>query len=295
MVFNGLVMKFFAAVLALFVLFVAQLPSYSQDAEKTYYYIVIKGGKDSYVKELTINNYDVLGGQVKSLEYPVNVTDLIQHGLNNLKFVSSVTDGLSPEVILEKRTKGPKKTLLEKIESRQATNMLGYVETELKFNIVKEEESNGKKKKLTTKDAKTIMSLINQYFEALEKKDVGTIFNLYAQAIKEEKKLRPKVSKLFEHILKKECKLLKNPKVEFKFLNMDKIQVRKNGDRIRVSSSDGSNLIESKPLEIELDEELLAIRDKKNLPKKAKMKLKKSSLEFEKTNEHWHLAIPASM
>lgn len=225
------------------------------------------------------------------MKYPIDIKDYLVTGLNTLKLVATQDTKSSIDLIVERRTYGPKIERLANLNSENLRAKDKYFESAVQFNLLLPKDSDSIKES-SVGDEKEILSLIKNYFQAFQDKDLGAINSYYAKSLKLESKLRPKLASYFKSLLKQEGRLLLNTDLQITCQPLNNIAVMVDGSWAVATAKDNSNLIESNNWQVKGNPTLLGIQNPIPKEKKVSIKLKKSALKFVKTDGTWSLAIP---
>ncbi len=303
--------------------------SLANENDKEYFFLVVEG-KGLPVREILVNGVNVLGGSVISLSMPINVTPMIRHGLNEIKVrcVSHNAEGLV--TIMEKRTIGPKKFEIVRMALPPNESNGQEITKDLAFNV-DPAPLPPKKIELAEKDREKILSLVSEYYSALNTKNPAKLKGLYSSALKEEERIFPEGAEFFTKVLNKEIALLKRKEIKMNPFSIDNIMMEQENDKIKVLRKDRKAMMESNEIEVALEPFLSEVtpktpdtakRGKSGKTKKidkqskrpevpaavakvvdpdeqgdkletnAKQRLLTTTLLFRKIGGQWHLALP---
>lgn len=277
-------------------------------AGREYFFLVIQGqGKP--VREVQLNGVNVLGGSVQFLSMPINVSNQIKPGLNEVKvrYVSHETEGLV--TIMEKRTSGPKRTELAKLVLPPNHSEGKEIVKELAFNVDPAPPPPATIE-LSQDDRKKILALVENYHAALKSKSAARLKALYAPALKEEQRIFPEGAEFFARVLNKEIALMRRKEIKMGDFLIDQIMLEQESDKIRAVRKDRKPMMESNEIEVEVEPFWSEIaedgkdskaggksRSKKQMTVKqpavlAKQRLVTTTLSFRRIGGQWHLALP---
>lgn len=281
-----------ALLLATLSLFLCSSQAFALEEESGEYYFLILEGRGMPVKQVILNGTNVLGGSVLSVKMPINVTDEIVKGLNELEvdFVSDTKVGLTTRI--ERRTEGPKVTEVVKLSSKAGESDGKLLHKTLSFNLSKAPYKE-KELKVTDDDKKVILSKVQEYYEALKGKDAGKLRDIYSKALKKEGKICPENADYFNKVLKKEIALLRRDTVTMSPFSTDDVMLEVEENVVKVLRKDRKPLMQSNEIELEVEPLLTEVGETSSKPKeKVKQRLVTTKLLFKKSEGEWHLALP---
>lgn len=288
-----------------------ELKAEPTESDSAYYFLLLHG-QGMPVKQIILNGTNVLGGSVVSQSMPINVTEELKAGQNDLELdmVSHPTDGFT--TIVQKRiegrkkNEGPKIVEIARIAVNASENQGRVVHKAITFNI----DSEINRDTITTisdSDREKILALVRDYHSILKSKNTGKFRKLYEPALERENKIFPEGARFFQKVLDREVVLLKNPKIELGSFESTGIALEPEGDKVKVCRK-GSNKplmesneieVETEPLFVELDdqdkkEDKRGKEAKSNRTAKptAKQRLVTTKLLFRKIDGDWQLALP---
>ena len=272
--------------------FCLALTSVSYAAEPDVYTLNIKGTA-SRIDSIKLNGFDCLGGPIRSLKIPRDVSSGIVEGLNTLKLEGKSARNSRLEVILEKRSSGPKVEPLLRLQVPPNKDLSAYP---IQFNINREPVPEATKRGLDDADRSAILNLVKDYLEALSAKNSNKLKDLYSFALKEEKRIRPEAAALYQKMLRAELELMRRDDLKFKCRKLDEVIIDTSGedpDLVRVTAGANAFLAESDSV-IDLEQDLsFAALSAVAKPQKGtvRMRLKKQALSIRRTGGEWHLTF----
>jgi|AGTN01.3.fsa_nt_gi hypothetical protein len=265
------------------------------------YYFLVLEGQGMPVKQIILNGTNVLGGSVVSQSIPINVTQELKAGKNELELdmVSHPTDNFT--TIVQKRTDGPKIAEITRIAVNADENRGSVIHKAITFNI-DSPPSQDKIESISDSDKEKIGALVADYHRTLKDKNISKFRKLYQPALKREYKIFPEGAKFFEKVLDREIALLKNPKIEVGAFESNGMVIEPDGDKIKVCRK-GANqpLLESNEIEVESEPLFVELEGKKEKKARnaegdakptAKQRLVTTKLLFRKIDGDWQLALP---
>jgi len=268
----------------------------STSADSEIYTLNIKGVA-TRIDSIKLNGIDCLGGPIRSLKIARDISEDIVDGLNTLKLEGNSAPNSRLEVILEKRTSGPKIEQLVRLQIPPGKDLSSFP---IQFNIGRHsvsEDSEEAKRGLTDVDRTAILNLVKDYLEALSTKNSEKLKDLFSFAIKEEKKIRPEAAALFQRMLRTELELMRRDDLKFNCRKLDEVIIDTSGedpDLVRVTAGANAFLAESDAVvAIKPDPSLTTLMAVAKPPQKGivRMRLKKKALSVRKTRGEWHLTI----
>lgn len=268
----------------------------STSADSDIYTLNIKGVA-SRIDSIKLNGIDCLGGPIRSLKIARDISEGIVDGLNTLKLEGNSAPNSRLEVILEKRTSGPKIEQLVRLQIPPGKDLSSFP---IQFNIGRHsvsERSEEAKRGLTDADRTAILNLVKDYLEALSTKNSEKLKDLFSFAIKEEKKIRPEAAALFQRMLRTELELMRRDDLKFNCRKLDEVIIDASGEDpalVRVTAGANAFLAESDAVvAIKPDPSLTTLTAVAKPPQKGsvRMRLKKKALSVRRTRGEWHLTI----
>lgn len=250
-------------------------------------------GTASRIDSIKLNGFDCLGGPIRSLKIPRDVSSGVVDGLNTLKLEGKSARNSRLEVILEKRTSGPKVEPLLRLQVPPNQDLSAYP---IQFNISREPVSEATRRGLGDADRSAILSLVKDYLEALSAKNSNKLKDLYSFAIKEQKRIRPEAAALYQKMLRAELELMRRDDLKFKCRKLDEVIIDTSGedpDLVRVTAGANAFLAESDSvIDIKQDLSFAALSAVTKPPKgTVSMRLKKQALSMRRTGGEWHLTF----
>lgn len=278
----------------------ASTPGVPQD-----YYFLVLHGQGMPVKQIILNGTNVLGGSVVWQSMPINITQELKAGQNELEvdMVSHPTDNFT--TIVQKRTDGPKIAEVTRIAVNADKSRGSVIHKAITFNI-DSRPTQEKIESISYSDKEKIIALVTDYHRTLKDKNISKFRRLYQPALNRENKIFPEGAKFFQKVLDREVALLKNPKVEVGAFESNGLVIEPDGDKIKVCRK-GANkpLMESNEIEVESEPLFVELKDKKDKKGRnadrdaqraarstAKQRLVTTKLLFRKIDGDWQLALP---
>lgn len=265
------------------------------------HYFIIVQGKGMPVREISINGINVLGGSVISLSMPIDVTPQIRLGLNEIKLRYVSHDQEALVTLMEKRTPGPIRSEILKIELPPKHSAGKEMVKDMAFNV-DPAPTPPEKIEITLDDEKTILALIDDYYKALKTKNAARLRGLYAAALKEEQRIFPEAAEFFSKVLNKEIELMKRKEIKMHDFNSNEIMLEQEGSKIKARRKDRKAMMESNEIEVDVPSIFSEVKETAQNAKKrkkepvertsAKQRLLTTTLMFKKIDGRWHLALP---
>ncbi len=258
--------------------------------------VVVKGSADR-IDSIFLNDKSVLGGPIRSLQYPLDVTASIKSGLNTLKVVclnqsdSSDRNKNKLSVVLQRRTSGPKIEMISKID---IPGVHGIKEYKVDFNTVIEPVSITKNEGLSAQEREDIRSMASRYLNAIKSRDSASLKKLYAAGIQAEKRIRPQVAEAFTQSLASELKMLHRKDLKLTCLPLSEVILKKRGETVYALGKEGHELVKSNVIRITPESAITGLVEEGDRSTDLNLRLKKRCLRFRKIKGDWKLVVDAS-
>ncbi|MBX9693518.1 MAG: hypothetical protein K2Z81_14105 [Cyanobacteria bacterium] len=277
---------------ALVFLLAGQQQCRAQEQDLNDYYFLVIEGRGMPIKQVVVNKTNVLGASALNVKMPINITEEVKKGLNELEvdFVSDAKEGLATRI--EKRQEGPKIKEVVRV-SANADESKGEIAHKAISFSVDSEPSKVKELKLADGDKEAILKLVQEYYDTLKNKKTGKLKEFYADAIRQENLICPEYATYFGKALKKEITLLKKTEVKMQPFSIDDVMIEIEQDKVRVLRKDRKPLMESNEIDVEMEPLLTEVGTKSAKQKdKVKQRLVTTKLLFKKGEGRWYLALP---
>lgn len=143
---------------------------------------------------------------------------------------------------------------------------------------------------LSEADKQAMLSLLRAYHQALSSKDLGAVTRFYDPALQEAAQVYPEGVKLFQDlVLPSFRQLLASPEFRMMPLRTEGLVFSTEGDKAVVSRADGSPVVESPEVKIELPPELVP---RPGRVTKSTGRIAAEKVHFKKYSGQWQFALP---
>lgn len=277
-------------------LFVSSLFAASgSDARAAEGYFLRIEGRALPIKSATFNGSKLLSSSIISTSLPIDISGYTKTGLNELT-VNYISDPKSPlALIVEKRTDGPKKEEVAKLNLDANASLGKTDEKKLIFNLPASIKITTISE-LTADDKDAISKELQNYHQALEGKKAEVIRQLYKPALTREKKLCPENARFFENVVNREIQTISNENIKLNPLSVDGLTFTVQGNKVKLeklTKDEKQPLILSNEVEVSLEPVMIDQASKtKSANRKAMEKLVRHNLYFQNIDNKWCIALP---
>ncbi len=263
----------------------------AQEQDPNDYYFLVIEGRGMPIKQIVVNKTNVLGGSALYMTTPINITEEVKKGANELEvdFVSDAKEGITTRI--ERRQDGPKIKEIVRVTAAANESKGEVSHKSVSFNV-ESEPVKISKVELSEQDKQDILSLVQSYYDTLKNKNTGKLKDLYSNAMKQENRICPEHVNYFGKALKKEITLLKKDKVEMQPFSINDVMLEVEQDHVKVLRKDRKPLMQSNEIEIEVEPLLTEVGGKSGPKEKVKQRLVTTRLLFKKGDGKWYVALP---
>jgi len=253
-----------------------------------YHFLTVKG-KALPLQRVALNGKTVLSGTLISVSLPVYVDKYLKSGQNELEveYTSDKAEGLT--IAVEARTSGSKKREVVRFSSAAGETGGKMVTKTISFTAhVRPLVPVA----LTDADRQAIAAVLQTQHTVLTHRDAVGLRRLYEKTMQEGMQIYPEGVEFFKSVLDDSLKMLASPKFRMKPFQPTGLQFSVDGERVRVSRTDGTPVMESDLVEI--DEDVTFTRNGKEVheTQKIQSQIRSMSVAVRKYDGRWYLAMP---
>jgi hypothetical protein len=259
-------------------------------------YFLSFDGRALPVKQAAINGQPILSAPIVSLTLPVNVSGYVKPGLNELTVDFTSDPKVAMNIVIEKRTPGPKKEELAKL-SLAANQSNGAPQTQkISFNLPKD-ASVSAISELSEADKKAIEKQLQNYWTALSERKAEKLRALYRDSLEGERKLCPENASFFDKILNKEASVIRNQNIKLDPVDTTGLSYKVEGDKVKLYREDKKPLVSSNEVDVQIDPVMIEVQGKKG-QSSAKAKTKERVVRYflyfkqNQSGGDWDIALP---
>ncbi len=273
--------------------------SAAEKRELTGYFLTFNG-RAMPVKQATINGAGILTAPIITLTLPVNISGFVRPGLNELA-VEYISDTKTPmNLLVEKRTAGPKKEELAKLVLPADQLSRAMTTQKISFSLPSD-QATSKIESLSDDDKKAIEREFQNYWNALNEHKGDKLKAIYKDSLDDERKLCPESASFFDKILVREASVLRNPAIKLEPLDTAGLSFKIEGDRVKLYREDKKPLLVSNEVDVQSDPVMVEVQGKgktqsQTAKAKSKEKIVRYFLYFKQNsqdgNNEWSLSLP---
>ncbi len=263
-------------------------------------YFLTFNGRALPVKQASINGAGILTAPIISLTLPVNISGFVRPGLNELA-VEYISDAKTPmNLLVEKRTAGPKKEELAKLVLPADQSSRAMTTKKISFSLPSDQVTS-KIEKLSDDDKKSIEQELQNYWNALSEHKGERLKAIYKDSLDDERKLCPESASFFDKILVREASVLRNPAIKLEPLDTTGLNFKVEGDRVKLYREDKKPLLVSNEVDVQTEPVMVEVQGKgKTQSQSAKAKTKEKIVRYflyfkqnsQDGNNEWSLSLP---
>ncbi len=280
----------------------AAKPAETNGAEKrelTGYFLTFNG-RAMPLKQASINGAGLLTAPIISLTLPVNISGFVRPGLNELT-VEYISDAKATmNLLVEKRTAGPKKEELAKLVLAADQSSRAMTTQKISFSLPSD-EATSKIDNLSDDDKKAIQQELQSYWNALSEHKGDKLKAIYKDSLDDERKLCPESANFFDKILTRETSVLRNQAIKLEPLDTSGLNFKIEGDRVKLYREDKKPLLVSNEVDVQTDPVMVEVQSKGKAQSpvdkaKTKERIVRYFLYFKQNSQdgakEWSLSLP---
>lgn len=276
----------------LLIIFTLVLSQTAQAEGPVYYFLKVEGKADPLF-DLSINGKTIMKGiPADKFNIPVHITRELKNGVNLMKveYVSDPNESLT--IILESREQKESLKSGQVIFTSPAGETQGNaVKKEIPFNVELTfiDESMFI---LSGTDRQSMKELIQDYYNAIGKKNKKKALAFFETAAREESAIYPEYAKLYLDTLETTLgRLFSSPEFRMEPLDLNGFMFKTHGKIATAQHADGTPVFQSN--EAQVTEDIVTMEDGIEVHKKQKVKIKldPESFSFKKYNGKWNFTF----